>query len=151
GWYANSVLLRRTSVPGLQLRLQNLLVPLLRAESALSLPFGLSLIAVGRKPGVAGGGGRGRRLPDALARRRCLRRGGGVRGAPPPRRPARGLAPVGAGGLRGGSGRPGLLAGPPRRRSEPLPPLGDPQRRRRRPVHAPRHPAGLGRPRVDEA
>jgi SAM-dependent methyltransferase len=51
GWYLNSVLLRRTSVPGFQLRIQNLLVPLLRAESALRLPFGLSLVAVGRKPG----------------------------------------------------------------------------------------------------
>jgi len=50
GWFLNSVLLRRTSVPGFQLRLQNLLVPLLRAESALPLPFGLSLIAVGRRP-----------------------------------------------------------------------------------------------------
>ncbi len=49
GWYLNSVLLGRTRVPGLQLRLQNLLVPLLRAESALPLPFGLSLIAIGRK------------------------------------------------------------------------------------------------------
>jgi SAM-dependent methyltransferase len=55
GWYANSVLLRRTRVPGLQLRLQNLLVPVLRAESALGLPFGLSLITVARKPGAAGG------------------------------------------------------------------------------------------------
>jgi glycosyltransferase involved in cell wall biosynthesis len=51
GWYLNSVLLRRTSVPGFQLRVQNLLVPLLRAESRLRLPFGLSLVAVGRKPG----------------------------------------------------------------------------------------------------
>ncbi len=58
GWYANSVLFQRTSVPGLQLRLQNLLVPLLRAESVLSLPFGLSLIAVGRKPGAVGGDAR---------------------------------------------------------------------------------------------
>ena len=56
GWYLNSVLLRRTRVPGLQLRLQNLLVPLLRAESALPLPFGLSVIAVGRK-GSPGGEG----------------------------------------------------------------------------------------------
>jgi glycosyltransferase involved in cell wall biosynthesis len=55
GWYANSVLLRRTRVPGVQLRLQNLLVPLLRAESALDLPFGLSLITIGRKPGPARG------------------------------------------------------------------------------------------------
>jgi glycosyltransferase involved in cell wall biosynthesis len=50
GWWLNSVALRRTAVPGLQLRLQNLLVPLLQAERALPLPFGLSLIAVGRKP-----------------------------------------------------------------------------------------------------
>ncbi len=50
GWYLNSVLLQRTRVPGFQLRLQNLLVPLLRAEAALPLPLGLSLIAVGRKP-----------------------------------------------------------------------------------------------------
>jgi glycosyltransferase involved in cell wall biosynthesis len=49
GWYLNSVLLRRTRVPGLQLHLQNALVPLLRAEAALPLPFGLSLIAVGRR------------------------------------------------------------------------------------------------------
>ena len=50
GWYLNSVILRRTQVPGLQLHLQNLLVPLLRAEAALSLPFGLSLVAVARRP-----------------------------------------------------------------------------------------------------
>ncbi len=52
GWYLNSVLLRRTRVPGLQLRVQNLLVPLLRAEARLDLPFGMSLVAVGRKPGA---------------------------------------------------------------------------------------------------
>jgi glycosyltransferase involved in cell wall biosynthesis len=50
GWYVNSVILRRTRVPGLQLYLHNLLVPLLRAEAAVSLPFGLSLIAVARRP-----------------------------------------------------------------------------------------------------
>jgi glycosyltransferase involved in cell wall biosynthesis len=50
GWYLNSVLLRRRRVPGLQVRLQDLLVPLIRAEGALALPFGLSLLAVGRKP-----------------------------------------------------------------------------------------------------
>jgi glycosyltransferase involved in cell wall biosynthesis len=49
GWYLNSVVLRRTRVPGLQVHLQNALVPLLRAESALRLPFGLSLIAVARR------------------------------------------------------------------------------------------------------
>jgi hypothetical protein len=50
GWYVNSVLLKRTKVPGFQLRVQNLLVPVLRAEAALPLPFGLSLIAVARRP-----------------------------------------------------------------------------------------------------
>ncbi len=49
GWYLNSVLLRRTKVPAFQLHLQNLLVPVLRAEAALPLPFGLSLIAVARR------------------------------------------------------------------------------------------------------
>jgi glycosyltransferase involved in cell wall biosynthesis len=49
GWYVNSVLLRRTQVPGLQLQVQNLLVPLMRAETALPLPFGLSLIAVAQR------------------------------------------------------------------------------------------------------
>jgi hypothetical protein len=49
GWYLNSVLLRRTRVPSFQLQLQNLLVPLLRAEAAVPLPFGLSLVAVGRR------------------------------------------------------------------------------------------------------
>jgi glycosyltransferase involved in cell wall biosynthesis len=49
GWYLNSVILQRTRVPGFQLRFQNLLVPLLRVEAALPLPFGLSLIAVARR------------------------------------------------------------------------------------------------------
>jgi SAM-dependent methyltransferase len=49
GWYLNSVLLGRTRVPGFQLHLHNLLVPFLRAESTLPLPFGLSLIAVARR------------------------------------------------------------------------------------------------------
>jgi glycosyltransferase involved in cell wall biosynthesis len=49
GWYLNSVVLRRTRVPSLQLRVQNWLVPVLRAERWLPLPFGLSLIAVGRR------------------------------------------------------------------------------------------------------
>jgi glycosyltransferase involved in cell wall biosynthesis len=50
GWCLNSVILRRTRVPGFQLHLQNLLVPLLRAEAVFPLPFGLSLIAVARRP-----------------------------------------------------------------------------------------------------
>jgi glycosyltransferase involved in cell wall biosynthesis len=50
GWYLNSVILQRTQVPGFQLHLQNLLVPLLRAEALVPLPFGLSLVAVARRP-----------------------------------------------------------------------------------------------------
>jgi glycosyltransferase involved in cell wall biosynthesis/ubiquinone/menaquinone biosynthesis C-methylase UbiE len=49
GWYLNSVVLRRTRVPAFQLLLQNLLVPLLRVEAAVPLPFGLSLVAVARR------------------------------------------------------------------------------------------------------
>jgi 2-polyprenyl-3-methyl-5-hydroxy-6-metoxy-1,4-benzoquinol methylase len=49
GWYANSVLLRRRAVPGLQARLANLLVPWLRIERRWKLRMGMSLIAVGRK------------------------------------------------------------------------------------------------------
>jgi len=49
GWYLNSCLLKRKAVPGLQARLNDLLVPLLKLESRLHLPWGLSLLAVGRK------------------------------------------------------------------------------------------------------
>ncbi len=40
GWYVNSVLLGRRRRPAFQLRLLDLLVPLLRAEGALPVPFG---------------------------------------------------------------------------------------------------------------
>jgi glycosyltransferase involved in cell wall biosynthesis len=59
GWWVNSKILRRTRVPGLQLHLQNLLVPLLRAEAHMPLPFGLSLVAVARRNGDLPGGARG--------------------------------------------------------------------------------------------
>jgi glycosyltransferase involved in cell wall biosynthesis len=59
GWWANGKVLRRTRVPSLQLHLQNLLVPLLRAEAYLPLPFGLSLVAVARRTGDLPGGARG--------------------------------------------------------------------------------------------
>src|SRR5581483_6768086 len=49
GWFVNGSLLRRQRVPGLQVRFQNLLVPLLRAEAHVPLPFGLSLIAIARR------------------------------------------------------------------------------------------------------
>lgn len=50
GWWLNGRLLRRRILPGNQVRLFDLLVPLFRLEGRLKLPFGLSLVAVGRKP-----------------------------------------------------------------------------------------------------
>jgi len=49
GWYVNSRLLRRRSVPGVQARLAALLVPWLRLEERLNLGCGMTLLAVGRK------------------------------------------------------------------------------------------------------
>ncbi|HTY18299.1 MAG TPA: bifunctional glycosyltransferase/class I SAM-dependent methyltransferase [Myxococcota bacterium] len=46
GWWLNSVVLRRRSVPGLQARINDWLTPWLRLESRLRLPFGMSLLAV---------------------------------------------------------------------------------------------------------
>jgi hypothetical protein len=48
GWWLNAVLLRRQTVPGLQARIADWLVPWLRVERHLHLPFGMSLLAVGR-------------------------------------------------------------------------------------------------------
>jgi glycosyltransferase involved in cell wall biosynthesis len=49
GWYLNSRLLRRRTVPGMQARLASALVPLLRLEQRRDLRRGMSLIVVGRK------------------------------------------------------------------------------------------------------
>jgi glycosyltransferase involved in cell wall biosynthesis len=49
GWYVNSCILKRTAVPRFQARLNDLLVPLLRLEKHFTLPWGMSLLAVGRK------------------------------------------------------------------------------------------------------
>lgn len=49
GWWLNSRVLRRRSVPGLQARINDLLVPWLRVEERLGLPFGMSLLVVARK------------------------------------------------------------------------------------------------------
>jgi SAM-dependent methyltransferase len=49
GWYVNSCLLKRKIVPGLQARFNDLLVPLLRLEKYVTLPWGMSLLAVGLK------------------------------------------------------------------------------------------------------
>lgn len=50
GWFVNSCLLRRRTLPGIQLRLFDRLVPLLRLEDKWRPPFGVSLLAVARKP-----------------------------------------------------------------------------------------------------
>jgi glycosyltransferase involved in cell wall biosynthesis len=52
-WYVNSVLLQRRTVPGLQARGANLLVPWLRLEQRFRLRHGMALIAVARKTGAA--------------------------------------------------------------------------------------------------
>jgi glycosyltransferase involved in cell wall biosynthesis/protein-L-isoaspartate O-methyltransferase len=48
-WYLNSRLLRRRSVPGLQVRLANWLAPWFHLERRLNPPFGMALIFIGRK------------------------------------------------------------------------------------------------------
>jgi glycosyltransferase involved in cell wall biosynthesis len=48
GWYLNARILRRRTLPGLQARLNDRLVPLLRLERRLGPPVGMSLLAVGR-------------------------------------------------------------------------------------------------------
>jgi glycosyltransferase involved in cell wall biosynthesis len=49
GWWLNGRILRRRHVPTFQAKLNNLLVPLLRLERALHVPFGLSLIVIARR------------------------------------------------------------------------------------------------------
>jgi SAM-dependent methyltransferase len=49
GWFLNGRVLRRRSVPGMQVKVYDRLAPLLaRAESAFRLPIGMSLLAVAR-------------------------------------------------------------------------------------------------------
>ncbi len=50
GWYVNGRLLKRNSVPGMQARVADRLVPIYRLERKLNLPFGLSVISVARRP-----------------------------------------------------------------------------------------------------
>jgi SAM-dependent methyltransferase len=52
GWFLNSVVLRRRSVPGFQARLNDRLTPLLRLERRLRAPIGMSLLAVGSASGI---------------------------------------------------------------------------------------------------
>lgn len=49
GWWLNGRILRRRSVPGFQAKLNSFLVPLLRWERRLGVPWGISLLAVARK------------------------------------------------------------------------------------------------------
>ena len=49
GWYVNGNILRRKILPENQMKLFDVLVPVLRAERHLKLPFGVSLIAIARK------------------------------------------------------------------------------------------------------
>ena len=53
GWWLNGVVLKRTSVPGMQARLADRLVPIYRFEQKFDLPFGLSIIAMARRPEAA--------------------------------------------------------------------------------------------------
>jgi SAM-dependent methyltransferase len=50
GWWVNIRLLGRRYLPSLQARLLEWLVPVLRLEDLIAPPFGLSLIAVARRP-----------------------------------------------------------------------------------------------------
>ena len=67
GWYLNSKLLGRRSVPGVQARLANFLVPLLRLEQHLSPDFGMALIAIGQKTDAASSERGAFVLPDRSA------------------------------------------------------------------------------------
>lgn len=49
GWWFNGRVLGRRSVPGVQAKLNSLLVPLLRLERRIQVPWGISLLAVGRR------------------------------------------------------------------------------------------------------
>lgn len=49
GWWLNARILRRPLLPSEQLRLFNTLMPIFRLERWLKLPFGLSIVAIGRK------------------------------------------------------------------------------------------------------
>jgi glycosyltransferase involved in cell wall biosynthesis len=50
GWYLNSKIFKKKSLPPFQLRIYNLLVPLFKIEELFPLPFGTSLLAIAEKP-----------------------------------------------------------------------------------------------------
>ena len=69
GWYLNSRVLRRRTVPGLQARLNDLMTFVLRVERRFRPPFGMSLLAVARvggEPAAQPAGGAGG-VPPRLA------------------------------------------------------------------------------------
>ncbi len=49
GWFLNGRIIRRERLPSLQLRIYNLLVPVIKLEKFFPLPFGTSLLAVAEK------------------------------------------------------------------------------------------------------
>jgi len=49
GWFLNSKVLRRKRLPSFQMRIYNLLVPMLKLEKFFPLPLGTSLLAVAEK------------------------------------------------------------------------------------------------------
>jgi len=49
GWWLNSVVLKRRAVPGIQARINDLLVPWLRVEQKLGIPVGMSMLVVGKR------------------------------------------------------------------------------------------------------
>ena len=50
GWWFNGRILRRSHVPSFQAKINSMLVPWLRLERALHVPFGLSLVVVAKRP-----------------------------------------------------------------------------------------------------
>jgi len=53
GWWFNGRILRRRHIPRFQARINDLLVPWLRFERALGMPFGLSLVVVAERVATA--------------------------------------------------------------------------------------------------
>jgi len=65
GWYVNSRLLGRTTVPSFQARAMNFLLPWLRFEQRFNPPFGMALLAVARLGAADGATGEAPAAADA--------------------------------------------------------------------------------------
>jgi SAM-dependent methyltransferase len=64
GWFLNSRVFKRQNVPALQARMYDTVFPLLKPTQGLSLPFGLSVLAIARVPGApASDAGSGTAVP----------------------------------------------------------------------------------------